>query len=252
MTVRFWLWLTLTGMALGAAAILFVAKRRTADEEIDGILHGIVPILAATSYFGMACGQAVVRLPLNAADPASQWEFYYARYVDWAFTTPILLVALATTAMHSGMRRRGLVFGLVAADVLMILTALFFGASPEPWIKWTWFLISCGAFAAVYYVIWGPLLAENRKEREDVQATYRRNATILSAVWFVYPIILLFGTDGLRTIDPVVTTAGIAILDLVAKVVFGLMAVTARSRIVDRDLREDGKAPDTSVPRLVA
>ncbi len=167
MATSTWLWFTLIVMSLGAAAIFFVGKKRTASEETDTILHGIVPVIAASSYFAMACGQAVIRLPLNA-DPAGQWEFYYARYVDWTFTTPILLWALATTAMHSGMRRHGAVFGLIAADVLMILTALFFGASPEPWIKWTWFLISCGAFLAVYYVIWGPLREENRKEREDV------------------------------------------------------------------------------------
>lgn len=246
MTVQFWLWLTLAGMSLGAAAILFVAKARTADEQMDGILHGIVPIIAATSYFGMACGQAVIRLPLNAADPAAQWEFYYARYLDWTFTTPILLFALATSAMHSGMRRHGAVFGLIAADVLMILTALFFGASPEPWIKWTWFLISCGAFLAVYYVIWGPLRAENRREREDVQAAYTRNAAILSVLWFIYPIILLVGTDGLKLVSPLVTTAVIAILDFTAKVIYGLFATLGRAKIVDRDLSEtkaSGKPP---------
>ena len=26
--------------------------------------------------------------------------------------------------------------------------------------KWTWFLMSCGAFLAVYWVIWWPLRAE--------------------------------------------------------------------------------------------
>lgn len=81
MTVRFWLWLTLVGMARGAAAIFFVAERRTADEETDGILHGIVPMIAATSYFAMACGQAVVRIP-PTGDVTAQYEFYYARYVD--------------------------------------------------------------------------------------------------------------------------------------------------------------------------
>lgn len=239
-TPQGWLWLTLFVMSLGAAAIFLVAKRRTADEETDGILHGIVPVIAATSYFGMACGQAVLRLPLGA-DPASQVEFYYARYLDWTFTTPILLYALATTAMHSGLRRHGAVFGLIAADVLMVLTALFFGASPEPWIKWTWFAISCGAFLAVYYVIWGPLLEENRKERADVQATFKRNGAILSAIWFVYPLVLLVGTDGLKMISPTLTTAAIAVLDIAAKVVFGLMAVAARARIVDRDLGEPGQ-----------
>ncbi len=57
-------------------------------------------------------------------------------------------------------------------------------------------------------------------------------------VWFIYPIILAIGTDGLKYIGPTATTAGIAILDLVAKVAFGLLAVTSRAKIVDRDLNE--------------
>ena len=251
MTVQFWLWLTMAGMSLGAAAILFVAKRRTADEETDGVLHGIVPIIAATSYFGMACGQAVVRLPMNAP-AAGQWEFYYARYLDWTFTTPILLFALSTTAMHSGLRRHGAVFGLIAADILMVLTALFFGASTEPWIKWTWFLISCGAFLGVYYVIWGPLREESVREREDVRHAYTRNAVFLSVIWLLYPLVLLVGTDGLQMVDPVLTTAGIAILDLVAKVVYGLMATIGRAKVVDRDLREGEKAPSAAPYRVAA
>ncbi|WP_375464373.1 bacteriorhodopsin [uncultured Methylobacterium sp.] len=240
MTVSFWLWLTLAGMSLGAAAILFVAKARTADEEVDGVLHGIVPIIAACSYFAMACGQGLIALP-TSAEPAAQWDFYYARYLDWTFTTPILLFALSTAAMHAGMRRHGAVFGLIAADVIMVLTALFFGASAVPWIKWTWFAISCGAFLGVYYVIWGPLREENAKEGEDVRTTYIRDAAILSVIWLLYPLVLLVGTDGLKIIDPVLTTAGIAVLDFAAKIVYGLMATFGRARIVERDLREGGK-----------
>ncbi|WP_018262734.1 bacteriorhodopsin [Methylobacterium sp. WSM2598] len=237
MTVQTWLWLTLFAMSLGAAAILFTAKRRTPEEETDGILHGIVPLIAAASYLAMACGQGAIRLPLGA-DPAAQWDFYFARYIDWTFTTPILLYALATDAMHSGMRRHGAVFGMLAADVLMIAAALFFGASATAWIKWTWYAVSCGAFLGVYYVIWVPLLEESRREREDVRAAFRRNAAFLSVVWLIYPLVLIVGTDGLKLVSPVLTTALIAVLDVVAKVVFGLMAVGERARIVDRDLHE--------------
>ena len=105
-------------------------------------------------------------------------------------------------------------FGLIGADVLMIATAPFFGLSTTSWIKWTWYLISCGAFLTVYYVIWGPLKQENAKEREDVRSVFTRNATILSVVWLIYPLVLLVGTDGLKLVDPTITTAAIVILDL--------------------------------------
>ncbi|KQO68271.1 bacteriorhodopsin [Methylobacterium sp. Leaf89] len=238
MTPQFWLWLGFAGMAAGAAAILFLGKRRTPAEEADAIIHGIVPIIAACSYFAMATGQGSIALPAGpeAADAARQ--FYFARYIDWTFTTPLLLVGLARTAMHSGMRRPAVVWGLVGSDLIMIVTALAFGLSTVAWVKWTWFAISCGAFLAVFYGIFVQLREENATERADVRSAFLRNAVFLSAVWCAYPVVLLVGQDGLSFLSPAVALAVVAILDLTAKVVYGVMATLQTTRAVDRDLAE--------------
>lgn len=235
MTAQFWLWLGTIAMLAGGGAILVIGKRRTPAEEAHTVFHGIVPIIAACSYFAMAVGQGSVVLPLGA--PADSGRlFYFARYIDWSFTTPLLLLTLAMTAQHSGMKRHGAVAGLLLADLMMILTALFFGLSDVAWIKWTWFLISCVAFLAVFYVIWVSLLGENAAEREDVQGAYRRNASILSVLWLIYPLVLAVSTDGLGWIGSATGVALIAVLDLVSKVGYGLMTVGSHARIVDRDL----------------
>jgi bacteriorhodopsin len=238
MTPQFWLWLGFAGMAAGAAVILFLGKRRTPAEEADAIIHGIVPIIAACSYFAMATGQGSIALPAGpeAADAARQ--FYFARYLDWTFTTPLLLVGLARTAMHSGMRRPAVVWGLVGSDLIMIVTALAFGLSTVAWVKWTWFAISCGAFLAVFYGIFVQLREENATERADVRSAFLRNAVFLSVVWCAYPVVLLVGQDGLGILSPAVALAVVAILDLTAKVVYGVMATLQTTRAVDRDLAE--------------
>ena len=238
MTPQFWLWLGCAGMAAGAAAILFLAKRRTLTEEADGIIHGIVPIIAACSYFAMATGQGSITLPAgpDAADVARQ--FYFARYIDWTFTTPLLLVGLARTAMHSGMRRQAVVWGLVGSDLIMIVTALAFGLSEVAAVKWTWFAISCGAFLAVFYGIFVQLREENAAERADVRKVFLRNAVFLTGVWCAYPVVLLVGQDGLGLLSPAVALAVVAILDLTAKVAYGILATIETTRAVDRDLAE--------------
>ncbi|TXM98165.1 rhodopsin [Methylobacterium sp. WL103] len=238
MTPQFWLWLGCAGMAAGAAAILFLAKRRTPTEEADGIIHGIVPIIAACSYFAMATGQGSITLPAgpDAADVARQ--FYVARYIDWTFTTPLLLVGLARTAMHSGMRRQAVVWGLVGSDLIMIVTALAFGLSEVVAVKWTWFAISCGAFLAVFYGIFVQLREENAAERADVRKAFLRNAVFLTGVWCAYPVVLLVGQDGLGLLSPAVALAVVALLDLTAKVAYGIMATIETTRAVDRDLAE--------------
>ena len=241
---KFWLWLTCAIMVVGSAAIFAMGKKRTPGEELQTILHGLVPIVAACSYFAMAIDQGAIQLPLGAVAPAGRL-FYWARYVDWTFTTPMLLLALSGTAMHSGFRRRSAVFGLIASDVLMILTALFFGFSEVAWIKWTWFLVSCIAFLGVYYVMFTSLMEENRSETPHVQSAYRREALLLSVVWFLYPIVLAISPDGLGVIG---TTAGvvlIAILDVIAKVIFGIMSTVSDTKLTNEQLRESGSGATT-------
>ncbi len=236
MTEQMWLWLGFAAMSAGALVIFAVGGRRTPKEEMATILHGIVPIIAACSYFAMAVGQGSM-LRHSTVAGGIDYNFYFARYIDWLFTTPLLLTGLALTAMHAGLRRPGLLVGVVLADIMMIVTALFFGLSGVAWIKWTWFAISCGAFLAVYYVIWDGLKAEADVQREDVRATFMRNAGLLSVIWFIYPIVLLVDPEGLNYIGSEASVAIIAVLDVTAKVGFGLLAGTAHGRIAERDLK---------------
>jgi len=232
-----WLWLTCIIMLLASAVIFTMGKKRTPGEEMQTILHGLVPIVAACSYFAMATGQGGIHL--GAAAPGGR-EFLWARYADWTFTTPMLLLALSGTAMHSGLRRGGAIYGLIGSDVLMILTALFFGLSEVAWIKWTWFLVSCLAFLGVYYVMYAQLMEENAREKPHVQSVYRRDALLLAVVWFLYPIVLALSPDGLGTISATAGVALIAILDITAKVVFGILSTVSDTQLTDEQLQEPG------------
>ncbi len=119
-------------------------------------------------------------------------------------------------------KRLGLFVGLIGADIYMILTGLVAGYSPTSSAdKWIWFLMSCGAFLAVYWVIWWPLRAE--AERAGNGTTYTRNAAILSVLWLLYPVVFLFGTDGLLIISPALSALCFTVLDLVSKVGYGIL-----------------------------
>ena len=253
MSSQGWLWLTTIIMLLGGLGILLTGKRRTQAEELQTVLHGIVPIIAACSYFAMAVGQGAVILPIHpgaaAASVGDTRIFYFARYIDWFFTTPLLLVSLALAAMHAGPRRAGAIVGIVLADVIMIVTALFFGWSEIPELKWIWFIVSCLAFLGVYYVIWISMMEANRLERDDVQTNYRKSAMILSVIWLIYPFVLLVSPDGLYVIGDTAAIVGIMILDVAAKVIYGFMSVAADARITDRDL---AALPATSTTTRVA
>lgn len=223
------MWVGAIGMALGAAALAVVGKKRTQDEEGHTALHVIVPLIAALAYFSMATRQGTIRLP-------SGREFLFARYVDWSVTTPLLLLGLAMTALHGAHRRRGLVAAMLGADVLMILTGLFFAMSDATGPKWTWYLISCGAFVAVCATLFGPLRREARARDAARSSAYGRNLLLLTGLWLLYPIVDLLGDSGTKVWGPVVTTAVLTILDLLAKVVYGFLATAGTKKIAEHDL----------------
>lgn len=227
MTESTWLWTGFFGMALGAIVLVVQMGRKNPDEEAHGVLHSIVPMIAAALYLLMALGQGGMEIDHGRA-------FLYARYVDWSITTPLLLLALAMMALKDIRKRLGLVLALIGADVYMILTGLVAGysptSSPE---KWIWFLVSSGAFVAVYWILWGPLRAE--AELSGRAAVYKRNAAILSVVWFAYPIVFLLGTDGLLLISPALTALFFTALDLIAKVGYGILATAETNRLQARE-----------------
>ena len=228
-------------MFAGGLVILLTGKRRTPAEEIHTICHGIVPLIAACSYFAMAVGQGSVMLHNEAAPAGVDRVFYFARYVDWSFTTPLLLLTLGLTSMRHGQKRYGAITGAVLADVLMIVTAFAFGASVVTWVKWAWFAISCLAFLGVYYVIWVSQNEASARQRDDIRSTYRRNASILSVVWLVYPLVLAASPDGLGMLSDTASVLVIAIIDVVAKVVYGLMTIASDKSATDRDIAEEGR-----------
>lgn len=232
MTVTDWLWLGFWGMAVGSVLIFAMGwNRRTRDEENHYLLHLFVCLTAMASYFAMAVGQGVIRL-------ADGRDFYYARYVDWSLTTPLLLAGLCLTALHSPFRRWALMLGLLFADFYMIVTGTFAGFSATgSSAKWVWYLLSSGAFAFIYYGLWGPLRSEAEKSGPRAAALFKTNAAILSVLWFFYPVVFLLGSEGILAVDAVTTAAAYTILDVTAKVAYGLFSMAGSKKKVTEDLR---------------
>jgi bacteriorhodopsin len=74
-------------------AILAYGGRSTKEQEDHTFVHAAVCAIAGTMYFAMASGVADVTL-----DSGRNYDF--GRYLDWSFTTPLLLVGLGMTALH--------------------------------------------------------------------------------------------------------------------------------------------------------
>ncbi len=235
MTETNWLWIGTLGMLAGSLLLFLAGGRRTQDEEGHSLIHGFVPLFAAISYFAMAVHQGEAAL-------TSGRVFLFARYIDWSVTTPALLLGLSMTALHGARRRPGLVAGLLVSDVVMIVTGLFFGLSQAPFIKWVWYGASCVAFLAVLWALFVPLMEEARARDQVRRDAYVRNAILLTVLWVLYPVIVLLGPDGTgllgpnSLIGPTVATAALTVLDLVAKVGYGVLAMFGSKAVASADL----------------
>ena len=74
-------------------------------------------------------------------------QVYWARYVDWSLTTPLLILNLSLLASLAGAN----ILVAIVADVIMVLTALFAAYGSDDGQKWGWFAISCIAYLTVVY-----------------------------------------------------------------------------------------------------
>ena len=198
-----WLWVGMWGMAAGFLGLAFLSKARTEETANESVIHTTVPAIAAVFYLLMALGAGATTLPWDA-----NRLFYYARYVDWSFTTPLLLLGLAFTALGSLKGNVALLSAMIFSDVAMIVTGLFAGAAPSGSAsKWVWYLVSCGFFLAVLYVIWGPLADLAKARPGGHAAIYRRNAAILSVLWILYPVVFILGSEGANIAAPALVLA---------------------------------------------
>lgn len=112
-------------------------------------------------------------------------QVYWARYVDWALTTPLLLLDLALLAGMNG----GAIFVTVVADVIMVLTGLFaaFGSEGTPQ-KWGWYAIACIAYLVVVWqlVVGGRSAAVARGGK--VSNFFAAIGGFTLILWTIYPM----------------------------------------------------------------
>ncbi|MFB6087835.1 MAG: bacteriorhodopsin, partial [Haloarculaceae archaeon] len=57
---------------------------------------------------------------------------------------------------------------------------------------------------------------------------FRTLRTLIVVVWLIYPVWWVVGTEGLGLVRLYVETAGFMVLDLVAKVGFGIVLLSSR------------------------
>ncbi|ACV10502.1 rhodopsin [Halorhabdus utahensis DSM 12940] len=243
------LWAGTAGMFLGM--LYFIATGwnvRDSRRKKFYVVTTFIAAIAFVNYLAMATGFG--KLPIEVIENILGTEFgsgvpeeiYWPRYTDWILTTPLLLYDIALLAGAD----RNTISTLVGLDVLMILTGVVAtltftgGAGLEvEGARILWWGVSTGFLLVLLYFLFSTLTAKANELSADTQRTFKLLRNMIAVLWLVYPVWWIIGTEGLGAIGIGPETAGFAVLDVTAKVIFGIILLRSH------DVLDEG-APSAS------
>ncbi len=222
-TESIWLWIGTALMALGTLAFIGMGwNEKDKQKQEFYIITIFIPAIAAVSYFSMAMGYGLTEVTVAG----EVLDIYWARYADWLFTTPLLLIDLALLAGAD----RNTIATLVGLDVGMIITGLVAAlTTASEAMRIAWWGISDGFFLALLFILVSRLTAQASSQPGDVGNLFARLRNVVILLWLAYPVVWVVGTEGLGLVPLYWETAAFMVLDVLAKVGFGFLLLRSRS-----------------------
>merc|ERR1712070_1019382 len=216
------LWIAFACMAVPAIIFYGMAKSKPVGQRKYEYLSFTINCIASLAYLTMAVGY-------GATDVNGQ-QFFYARYVDWTLTTPLMLLDLILLG-HGAKAQVETICHVLAIDALMIIGGLIGALQGGQSSSWAFFAFSMFMFIPIFYYL---LFDDSFKKDIDVKyADVYKNAAWLTAIfWCGYPIawVLHEGTS-IISLDTAVIIY--LILDTISKSVWGIMITMGRDSVAD-------------------
>ena len=230
----------------GLSIVLFVYMGRNVTDDRARLIWGatlLIPLVSISSYLGLLSGLTVgfIEMPAGHALAGEEVMSQWGRYLTWALSTPMILLALGLLADVD----RGSLFTVIAADIAMCVTGLAAALITSSYLfRWAFYAVSCAFFLVVLYALlaeWPAAAAA--AGTDDIFGTLRVLTVVL---WLGYPIIWALGVEGLAVVESVgVTSWGYSGLDILAKYVFSFLLlrwVAANERTVAAGSDSPGRA----------
>jgi bacteriorhodopsin len=225
------LWVVTIVMAISSVVFAFRAWQTPVSKRLFHVLTTFITVFATISYFAMATGDgnsfahtAVHHKHKHTPDVTDHVyrQVFWARYADWAVTTPLLLLDLAFLAGLNGAN----ILVAVIADILMIALGLFAAYGHNEGQKWGYYGFSCLAFLVIIYQLAIPGRKAVAARDGKTAKTFTAIAGFTIVIWTLYPIVWAIG-DGARLWSVDAEIIAYAILDILAKPVFGTWLLRA-------------------------
>lgn len=223
-------------MALSAVAILVMARNPKGVPQYKYMIHAFVVIWSGLAYSALALGQGTVAVGGETV--------YFARYLDWVVSTPLLLLSLVLTGKYTLKLEGSITAGLLGSQIIMILTGLIADLSATE-NRWFWYIAGCVALLVVFRLMWKELYAKAKIQGPELTAAYKASAVYLSVQWLLYPLVWALGSPGLAVFNPTLTSVLFIILPIVSKSGFAFYNL-AKLRALPDHLHQGAANPRTA------
>lgn len=231
------LWVIFVVMLLSTLTAGLLTWRIPTQKRLFHILTTFILAISAISYYAQATGSGsffahhVLTIPHKHHIPDTHEhvfrQVFWARYVDWALTSPLIVLNLAFLA---GLDGSNILIALFA-DWAMVFTGWFFAYATKGGQRWGWYAMSCVAFLVVVHKLGvSGRRAVLNKDRTIVKI-FAWIAGYEMIVWALYLVETAIG-DGARrsTVDDEIIA--LAVIDILAKPIFGFWLLFAYAKYV--------------------
>lgn len=233
---------------LGAAALGCIAWSLTKprQQRIFFYLCALINFIAAIAYFTMGSnlGWAAIPVEFRRSNPkvaGTVRQIFYARYIDWFLTTPLLLLDLLLTCRLPWPT----ILYTIVMNEIMIVSGLI-GALVPTRYKWGFFVFGCAAFLVVVYIVGFEGRQYAKALGTDIHRTYLTCGVWTLGLWCLYPI--AWGlSEGGNVIASDSEMIFYGVLDFCAKPIFSFLLLWGHRHIdiarLGLNVRGAGEAP---------
>merc|ERR1712070_265867 len=201
------------------------------DEKVRAVqlsraVSFVICFIASLAYLTMALGYGYTTRCCDGR------QFFYARYVDWAITTPLLLFKILKYVNIETHEE----WFIYAMDILMIVAGLIGALICGNNDKWAFFGFSMLCFLPIIYFI---CQFSDRLNDDAFKGVYGQVVALTAFTWIFYPIIWILA-EGTGTICAQAEAVCYTVLDIIAKSVFGFILCQPRALWINEGLQPIG------------
>eukprot|EP00741_Cyanophora_paradoxa_P010038 tig00000157_g9724.t1 len=230
-TVFFWIGAGV--MAVVALIALILTLRRDPAKRIFHYITIVYLTISMLAYYCMARQQGSVAIwdDATASNNSPYRVFYYARYVEWFMTVPLIILNLCLLAGTTFATFLALAF----ASMIMVVSGLL-GLLSSTGTKWGYFTFAMFCFVPIEVAFVTILRKSAREKSPEAEKTYNVLMAISFITWLVYPVIWVIG-EAVHVISVDADIIIHTIADIFSKAIFAFVLLFSTSAIEEASFK---------------